>query len=61
MELEVPPSLVLPLPNDYVNYVKLSWKDDSGIQRPIYPAQDTSNPKPYKQDADGNILFDVNG
>ena len=58
MELEVPPSLVLPLPHDYVNYVKLSWKDTSGIKRPIYPTKNTSNPIPYKQDADGNIVFD---
>tara|TARA_R100001510_G_scaffold57771_1_gene67641 strand:+ start:1889 stop:3139 length:1251 start_codon:yes stop_codon:yes gene_type:complete len=60
MELEVPPSLVLPLPHDYVNYVKLSWKDSSGIKRPIYPTNNTSNPIPYRQDADGNIEFDAN-
>ena len=60
MELEVPPSLILPLPYDYVNYVKLSWKDDSGIKRPLYPTKNTSNPIPYKQDSDGNIQFDAN-
>ena len=60
MELEVPPSLVLQLPYDYVNYVKVSWKDSSGIKRPIYPTNNTSNPTPYRQDADGNIEFDAN-
>jgi len=30
LELEVPPSLLLPLPFDYVNYVKISWIDSSG-------------------------------
>ena len=30
LELEVPPSLQLPLPHDYVNYVKISWVDSAG-------------------------------
>ena len=28
-EIEIPPSLNMILPQDYVNYVKLSWSDDS--------------------------------
>jgi len=60
MELKVPASLVLPLPNDYVNYVKVSWKDSSGTKRPLYLTKDTSNPMPITQDADGNVEFDVN-
>ena len=43
-ELEVPPSLTLPLPQDYVHYTKLSWVDDAGVQHPIYPTSKTSNP-----------------
>ena len=42
-EIEVAPNLMMPLPHDYVNYVKLSWVDDSGIERVIYPASKTSN------------------
>jgi len=30
LELEVPPSLLLPLPHDYVNYVKITWVDSEG-------------------------------
>jgi len=30
LELEVPPSLLLMLPHDYVNYVKISWVDSNG-------------------------------
>jgi len=30
LELEIPPSLLLPLPHDYVEYVKISWIDSNG-------------------------------
>ena len=32
-EIEIPPSLTMALPHDYVNYVKFTWLDDSGIER----------------------------
>ena len=53
-ELNIPPSLSLPMPQDYVNYVKMSWVDNSGIKHVIYPTTLTSNP--YRnpvQDANG--------
>jgi len=56
-EINVPSSLKLPLPHDYVNYVKFSWCDAAGIERVLYPASKTSNPLAIKQDADGNYLF----
>ena len=37
-ELNIPPSLSLPLPQDYVNYVRVSWIDQLGVKRIIYPA-----------------------
>ena len=43
-EITIPPTLSLVLPRDYVNYVKLSWTDDSGIKRVIYPTSKASNP-----------------
>lgn len=43
-ELTVPPSLSLALPQDYVNYVKVSWIDKQGIKHPIYPTNLTINP-----------------
>jgi hypothetical protein len=43
-ELTVPPSLSVPMPQDYVNYVKMSWVDGSGIKHIIYPTTLTSNP-----------------
>jgi len=43
-EVVIPSTLVLVMPLDYVNYVKLSWSDDDGIERIIYPIDKTSNP-----------------
>jgi len=58
-EIEIPPTLVMKLPHDYVNYVKLSWMgSDDGIEHVIYPASKTSNPKALLQDDDYNYLFD---
>jgi len=44
-ELTIPPSLSVIIPQDYVNYVKMSFIDNSGVKRPIYPANNlTINP-----------------
>lgn len=57
-EIEVGPALNFILPKDYVNYVKMVWVDDSGIERIIYPAIKTSNPLPLLQDNNYEYLFD---
>jgi len=44
-EVTVPPSLVMVMPVNYINYVKLSWSDTAGIEHVIYPTSKTSNPK----------------
>jgi len=45
-ELTIPPNLSVPIPQDYVNYVKVSWIDNAGVKRIIYPAEPnlTSDP-----------------
>ena len=44
-ELTIPESLQLIMPQDYVNYVSLSWIDKLGVKRPIYPNNNlTTNP-----------------
>ena len=44
-ELSIPPSLSVIIPQDYVNYVSVSWIDQLGVKRPIYPANNlTVNP-----------------
>lgn len=51
-ELTIPPSLSLIIPQDYVNYVELSWIDQSGVKHIIYPTTLTSNP--YRVPIQGN-------
>ena len=52
-EIEVPPSLTMVLPQDYVNYVKLVSVGSDGIERNLYPTGKTSNPFAITQDDDG--------
>jgi len=57
-EIEIGPSLNFILPKDYVNYVKVTWTDQSGIERIVYPASKTSNPKGILQASSYEYLFD---
>tara|TARA_R100000935_G_scaffold31679_1_gene52183 strand:- start:69 stop:1292 length:1224 start_codon:yes stop_codon:yes gene_type:complete len=61
-ELTIPHNLSVPLPQDYVNYVNVSWIDDVGVKHIIYPTTLTSNPysKPI-QDSEGIPTQDNNG
>jgi hypothetical protein len=44
-ELQIPASLSLIIPQDYVNYVRLAWKDQLGVLHTIYPNNGlTANP-----------------
>lgn len=52
-ELTVPPSLSLILPQDYVNYVKMSRIDHHGIKHIIYPTSLTIDP--YETPLQDNI------
>lgn len=52
-ELTVPPSLSLILPQDYVNYVKMSRIDHHGIKHVIYPTNTTIDP--YETPLQDNI------
>ena len=59
LEVEIGATLVEPLPQDYVNYTKISWVDSAGIKHPLYPTlSNTSNPKkaPFKDNDDNYIL-----
>lgn len=44
IEVEIPSSLVLVMPSDYVNYVSLQWVDANGIFRRLYPTSKSGNP-----------------
>ena len=59
LEQDIPTTLVVPMPQDYVNYVKLSWTDDNGLERRIYPTSETSRPsRAALQDTDAAYLYD---
>ena len=60
LEVTLPPSLSIPIPQDYVNYVRLSWVDDVGVLHPIYPANTlTNDPTDVPlQSKDGSYLQD---
>jgi len=44
-EATIPPNLSIPIPQDYVNYVQMSWIDNLGVKHIIYPTTLTSNPE----------------
>ena len=54
-ELTIPESLSLVIPQDYVNYVALSWIDSHGVKRPLYPNNNLTI-NPY-----ANLLQDERG
>ena len=56
-EIEVPNTLSMTLPQDYVNYIKLVRVGTDGLERPLYPARKTSNPFAITQNADGTYQF----
>ena len=61
-ELTIPSSLALAIPQDYVNYVKMSWVDSNGGKHIIYPTRVTSNPTKLPiQDTDGTPVQDSYG
>jgi len=60
-EITVPASLKMKLPQDYVNYTKISTVDSAGIKHLLYPTSKTSNPFPIKQDANNDYVFNPNG
>jgi hypothetical protein len=59
-EIEVPPSLSMVLPQDYVNYIKIVRVGTDGIERVLYPARNTSNPFAISQGTDGTYQFTGN-
>ena len=60
-EIEIPPSLTMKLPHDYVNYTKISWLDADGIERVLLPTRRTSNPEGLLQDSNYDYSFDNDG
>ena len=56
-EIEVPNTLSMILPQDYVNYTKIARIGSDGIERVLYPASKTSDPFAITQNTDGTYDF----
>ncbi len=62
IELDVPPTLKLPMPQDYVSTIGIHWVDTHGVEHPVFPARFTSRPsKSIAQGGSGEFLFDEDG
>ena len=58
IELEMPETLQITLPKDYVGLVKVSWVNDRGMLHPMTSGRYTGNvDKAFLQDDKGNIIF----
>tara|TARA_R110002051_G_scaffold237219_1_gene298176 strand:- start:279 stop:1598 length:1320 start_codon:yes stop_codon:yes gene_type:complete len=61
-EVTVPATLQMTLPQDYVNYTKISWVDSAGIKHLLYPTSKTSNPSLVPlQDSAGDYTLTATG
>ena len=58
-EITVPSSLQMILPQDYVNYTKISTVDSAGIKHLLYPTSKTSNAANPLQDSNGDFKLEV--
>lgn len=58
-EIEIPPSLSVPLPHDCVNIVKITWVDTDGIELLVLPNRLSSTPRPILQDSDYEYIYDA--
>ena len=63
LELDLPPSNSVIIPQDYVNYVRMSFVDNMGVLHPIYPASNlTTDPTSVPLQAkDGEFIQDEYG
>ena len=59
MEITVPATLQMILPQDYVNYTKISWVDSAGIKHLLYPMGKTSNPSKINQNTNGTYFTNL--
>jgi hypothetical protein len=53
-ELNIPPSLSVVIPQDYVNYVRMSWIDYAGVKHIIYPVNNITI-NPYENPIQDNL------
>jgi hypothetical protein len=59
--LELSPTLQVTLPQDYINYVRISWVDEAGMLHPMAVDNSMSIASDYLQDDRYEIMFDDEG
>lgn len=60
-EIEIPPSLSVQLPHNYVKYIEVYFINNSGVKYPLKESTLSFEPTPVLQDSDYNYLYDNNG
>ena len=58
VEIELGSALQFPLPQDYVNYTKISCIGPNGKKHTLLPAKGTNDPTAILQDSDYSFLYD---
>lgn len=61
IELDLNPSLIIALPHDYVNYVRISWVDLNGKKHPLAIDDSSNLAQAYLQDDQYDFLYDDDG
>tara|TARA_Y100000748_G_scaffold301444_1_gene301661 strand:+ start:2615 stop:3538 length:924 start_codon:yes stop_codon:yes gene_type:complete len=61
LEIQLSSTLQMSLPSDYVNYIKLCYTDNYGVQRTILPSNVTHANKGVAQDEEYKYLYDQDG
>jgi len=61
VEFELNPTLIIPLPHDFVQYVRISWVDEKGRLRPLAVDNGNNLAQAYLQDNNYEFLYDNEG
>lgn len=61
VQLTIGDKLTIQVPQDYINYVRISWVDEEGLLHPLALNNNISMAKRYLQDHKANILLDSDG
>jgi|TARA_R100000084_G_scaffold92174_1_gene46060 hypothetical protein len=61
IEFTVGTNLLMKLPHDYVNYVKITKTDSVGVERVLQPMRWSSNPTAPTTETSGEYIFDSDG
>lgn len=61
IEFDLTPTLIIPIPHDYVNYVRISWVDSNGKLHPLAVDNSSNLAQAYLQADTYEYLYDQDG